>query len=181
MRRELGSRQHADDGSPAASVRSAPACAGRGPIPSDGESGPTRCDEAASDAARRWYRHHRIEPLAVDGPIRSLLGCEERVYVIRQASLVQPGRTAILGGTAGDLYVTSQRLLHVGEQTVGLDLDAIGEVVLAVDGLSVTTTDGGSVVLLVDEPRLLRVQIAAARTAHKCGRKAPARARAANG
>ena len=138
-----------------------------------------QCDEAASEAARRWYRVHRIEAMAPDCRIEPMLAAGESVYVVRRASLLDQGRAPRSACTAGDLYVTSQRLLHVGERTMGVDLDAIGEVVLTGDGLAVTTMDGGSVLLHVDEPRLLRVQIAAARTAHRCGAKAPAQRRSA--
>ena len=68
-------------------------------------------------------------------------------------------------GIAGDLYVTSHRLILVGRHTVTFDLADIADVVISGERLLLVMRDGSGVTLDVDQPRLLRVQVAAAREA----------------
>jgi hypothetical protein len=66
-------------------------------------------------------------------------------------------------GLAGDLYVTSARLVHVGRTVLEYDLGAIREAVVSAERLLLILCDGVGVAVDVARPRLLRVEIAAAR------------------
>ena len=64
----------------------------------------------------------------------------------------------------GSLYLTSQRLVHVGEASREVSLDAIQETAVSLERLLLLDlTDGSDLAIEVDQPRLLRVQLAAAR------------------
>jgi hypothetical protein len=68
-----------------------------------------------------------------------------------------------LGGT---LHLTSRRLIHVGEQVTEVPLTTIEEMALALERLLlIRLNDGLDLALEVSHPRLLRVQIAAAKAA----------------
>ena len=68
-------------------------------------------------------------------------------------------------GLAGDLYVTSRRLVLVGRYTLSFDLADIEEAMLSGERLLFVLRDGQGASLDVDRPRLLRVELAAARAA----------------
>jgi len=104
-----------------------------------------------------------MEPMGPDARVDPLLDPDETVLVTCHASLLCPREGSKASGLAGELYLTSKRLLHLGGGTMSADLDRIDEVTLRDDGLAVTRTDGDSILLGVEQPRLLRVQIAAAR------------------
>jgi hypothetical protein len=59
------------------------------------------------------------------------------------------------------LYLTSQRLVHLGQVTVTIRLDDIVETALAGERLLVTLRDAEGFSLDLDRPRLLRTEIAA--------------------
>jgi hypothetical protein len=73
-------------------------------------------------------------------------------------------------GLGGDLYVTSSRLALVGRTTLTYDLDAIRDAVVSGERLLLTLRDGAGVIVYVAQPRLLRVEIGAAR-AKRAGRR----------
>lgn len=125
-------------------------------------------DEAIAAEARIRYRADGIEPLQPDAGIRSLLGDGEIPLAVRRSAALdrrEPPRAHQALGVAGDLYVTSRRLVLVGRRTLALDLDAIADAVVAGERLQLVMRDGTCVTLDVDQPRLLRVQISAARAA----------------
>jgi hypothetical protein len=68
-------------------------------------------------------------------------------------------------GLAGDLYLTSRRLVLVGRLTLSFELDEIEEAMLAGERLLLVLRDGQGASVAVAQPRLLRVEIAAARAA----------------
>ena len=68
-------------------------------------------------------------------------------------------------GLRGDLYLTSVRLMLLGRHEVGFDLDGIDEVMVCGEQLLLVMRDGTGIALDVELPRLLRVEIAAARAA----------------
>jgi hypothetical protein len=127
-------------------------------------------DEGAARETRAACRVREIEPIAPDARIAPLVLPGEVVFAVRSSALLdrrQPpaGAAGWSGclGLAGDLYVTSTRLLLVGRTVVVYDLDEIQEVVVAGERLLLTLRDGAGVIVEVVRPRLLRVEIAAAR------------------
>jgi len=127
-------------------------------------------DEAAARDARERFRERDIEPLEPDGRIAELLAPGEDVLAVRRAALFDRREPPIGGsgrptspGLAGDLYVTSARLVLVGRTVLQYDLDAIREAVVSSERLLLTLCGGAGVTLAVDRPRLLRVEIGAAR------------------
>jgi hypothetical protein len=71
---------------------------------------------------------------------------------------------ALLKG--GTLYLTSQRLLHKGQSVREVELADITETGVALERLLlVDLADGSDLAIEIDQPRLLRVQLAAARAA----------------
>ena len=126
-------------------------------------------DEDTADAARRCYRAHGIEAVPADERIAPMLGPCERVYAVRREVRLDRRRSASAAGSAllGDLYVTSARVILVGRPTVAIDIEEIREAALSGDRLLLMMQDGTSAALDVDEPRLLRVQISAARAARR--------------
>jgi hypothetical protein len=127
-------------------------------------------DEAAAFEARERFREREIEPLEPDGRIAELLLPGEEVLAVRLAALLDRRMPSIRGsgwpafaGLAGDLYVTSSRLVLVGRTVLEYDLDAIREAVVSSERLLLTLTCGAGITLAIDRPRLLRVEIGAAR------------------
>ena len=124
-------------------------------------------DEAAADAARERYRTQPMAALDPDARIGPLLAPGERVLAVRRSAMVDR-REPVLGsdepsGLGGDLYLTSRRLVLVGRHTLSLALDDIEEAMLSGDQLLLVMRDGQGAALGVAQPRLLRVEIAAAR------------------
>lgn len=125
-----------------------------------------RADEAAADCARQRYGHEPMRDLEPDERIAPFLGPGEHPLAVRRSVAFDRRQTtppAESVGLAGDLYLTSSRLVLVGRRVVALDLTEVEEVVLAGERLLLVLVNGAGVSLDVDQPRLLRAQIAAAR------------------
>jgi hypothetical protein len=155
--------------------------ADRGAAPGAAESSPALLDadaiirraaddEAAASEARERYRDRAIEPLEPDTALAALLLPDEQVLALRRATILDrreppPGAGHGPGwpGLAGDLYVTSARLVHLGRAVLAYDLEAIRETVVAGERLLLILADGSGITLAVGRPRLLQVEIAAAR------------------
>ena len=124
-------------------------------------------DEAAANAARERLRTSPLATLVPDGHIGPLLLPGERVLAIRWSALLerrQPTpRARTTGGLVGTLYLTSRRLVLVARTSLSFGLDAIQEVMLSGDRLFIALRDGQGLTLDVSEPRLFRVELAAAR------------------
>lgn len=126
-----------------------------------------QADETAADVARERYRTQPMAALDPDARIGPLLAPGECVLAVRRSAMVDR-REPVLGsdepsGLAGDLYLTSQRLVLVGRHTLAFDLDEIEEAMLSGDQLLLVLRGGQGAALGVAQPRLLRVEIAAAR------------------
>ena len=124
-------------------------------------------DQAAADEARRRFRREGLPTLPPDARIAPLLEPDERLVALRHAALLErrepaPG-TRLTPGVAGELYVTSRRLVLVGRLTLSVELDAIADAVFSGERLLLVLRDGHGVALQVAQPRLLWVEIAAAR------------------
>jgi hypothetical protein len=126
-------------------------------------------DDASAREARVRYREYGLPTLDPDDRIAPHLGPSERVVARREAALLEvllrpDAATEEHDGSiaGGDLYVTTARLLHVGRSLIAIELEAIEEMALAAERLLLTIRDRGGIGLDAGEPRLLRVQIAAA-------------------
>ncbi len=78
----------------------------------------------------------------------------------RHAILKAPGGDAALG-YGGTLYLTSRRLIHLGQVVMTVRLTDIVESSLAGERLLLTLRDGEGLALDLDRPRLLRAEMAA--------------------
>jgi hypothetical protein len=126
-------------------------------------------DEAAASEARIRYREHGVEPLEPDERIRTQLAPGEQVIAVRRFVALDRRQTSAeapaIDSLRGDLYVTSARLVHVGPRILTFELDDIEDAALAGERVLLLLRDGLSVAIEADRPRLLRVQVAAARAA----------------
>jgi hypothetical protein len=126
-------------------------------------------DETAALEARERYRDQQMAPLEPDPRISGFLVPGEEIIAVRRSVLLDrrepsPGaRCPQHPGLSGDLYVTSTRLLHIGRTVIEYDLAAIREADVSAEHLLLVLSDGAGMILDVDRPRLLRVEIAAAR------------------
>lgn len=98
-----------------------------------------------------------IEP---DEAIRPQLAAGERVHALRRHAILKaPGGEGALG-YGGTLYLTSRRLIHLGQVVVSVNVADIEESSLAGERLLLTLREGEGMSLEVDRPRLLRAVLA---------------------
>lgn len=118
-------------------------------------------DEEAAAAARDRFRIGQIPAIEVDDAIRPHLASGERVHALRSHAMLNgPGVDRALG-SGGTLYLTSRRLVHLGQMVVSVSLVDLEESSLAGERLLLTLRGGEGLTLDVDRPRLLRAEIAA--------------------
>jgi hypothetical protein len=116
-----------------------------------------------------------IEP---DAAIAPLLCPGEHVHALRRGVMFelrepQDGSSANRCG-AGDLYLTSRRIVVLSRPLLDVELESIREIGLAGDRLLLTLADGSGVCLVTTGPRLLRVEISASRERVRQARDAKA-------
>ena len=119
-------------------------------------------DEAA--AVEVWDRLHAapLPTIAPDDAIGPHLAEAELVHGLRSRAILKaPGDDRALG-YGGTLYLTSRRLVHIGQVMVNVQLTDIVETSLAGERLLITLRVGEGLVLDVDRPRQLHTEIAAA-------------------
>lgn len=135
-----------------------------------------RRDEAAAADAREHLRALGVEVIPADARVKPLLAPGEVVHAFRCSTLLDRCQVAAPLDSAlqGDLYVTSARIIHLGRELVAYRTEDIREVALSGDRLLLLMNDGLSVALVVDRPRLLCVEIAAARAGRRSGARASA-------
>jgi hypothetical protein len=136
----------------------------------------SNADRAEADLARARYHSASMDTLEPDEAITPVLCPGERVLAVRR-SVVLEFRELLAGSTvdgcrAGDLYLTSRRLLVQAHPVLSVELERIEEIVVAGNQLLLTLVDGSGVRLVVTGPRLLRVQISAARERARMARNA---------
>lgn len=126
-------------------------------------------DEEAARGARERYRTEGLPNLAADGVVGPLLAESERVLDWRaQAGLSRVSEhTHAVARHDGPLYVTSERLVHLGESITSVPLAEIEELAMADDRILITISNSRGLMLDVEGPRQLRVLLTAARTAHR--------------
>lgn len=119
-------------------------------------------DETEAVATRDRLRDAPLPVLEADEEIAGLLAQGEIVHGLRRSAILRaPGDDRALG-YGGTLYVTSHRLIHLGQVTVNVPLSNILETELAGERLLITLREGEGISLDVDRPRVLRVEIGAA-------------------
>ncbi len=151
----------------------------------------TAADEADAIQARERYRSAGLEAIEPDPEIRARLGPNEELVEMRPGAMVGRALLAGVGGAAGEggagtapsaahdvvellsgrLYLTTARLVLLVRPTADGPPDAelsvgladIEELACVGERLLVTLADGTGLTIDAGRPRLLRVQIAAAR------------------
>ena len=119
-------------------------------------------DAAAARDARNRLRTSPIPAIEADGQIAPHLLPGEVVHGLRSRAILRaPGGDEALG-YGGTLYLTSRRLVHVGQVIVTVQLTDIMESSLAGERILLSLRGGEGLTLDLDRPRLLRAEIAAA-------------------
>lgn len=124
----------------------------------------TEADEAAAAAARAHYETESLPTLGVEDDVAQELRGDEALHARRSSAMLNRlDGAGTLPGYAGTLYLTSRRLIHIGQVTFAVPLTQIEEVSIVGERLLLTLSSGEGVSLDVAEPRLLRVMIGVAR------------------
>lgn len=128
-------------------------------------------DEAAAHEARLTYQVQGLPAIQADGA-GVFLQPGETLHAVHGSALLedaeQTDRAAHPRG--GTLYLTSERLVHTGVASSELSLAAIEEMGIGLERLVlIRLRDGSDMAIEVDQPRLLRVQLAAAIAAQRAG------------
>ena len=119
-------------------------------------------DEAQAAAARERFRTDALPALDPDEVVRPHLAEGELVHALRTHAILRaPGGDSALG-YGGTLYLTSRRLVHLGQVVVTVQLTDIVETSLAGERLLLSLRQGEGISLDVDRPRLLRAEMAQA-------------------
>jgi hypothetical protein len=127
-------------------------------------------DEAAADQARLGLHLRNTVRPDPDDLIRPVMGPDEELVAVRRSALMQVSSSPelpVASPVVVDVYVTSRRLVLLGPETLAIDLATVDEAVVSRDRLLLVLCDGVGLALEVDWPRLLRVEIAAARAARR--------------
>jgi hypothetical protein len=125
-------------------------------------------DETQAHEARLRYQAEGLPQVEADERLSALSRTDETAHAIHTSAVLERGSpngdgANLVGGT---LYVTSQRVIHVAEETTEVGLGEIEEMAIALERLLlIRLRDGLDLALDVAHPRLLRVQIAAAMAA----------------
>ena len=121
-------------------------------------------DEAAADSERERLTREPLPNLADGIESRVRLRPGEVVHAIRQAALLEDGQGQLPQG--GILYLTSRRIVHAAQEVREILLADIAETAVSLERLLlIDLADGSDLAIEVDQPRLLRAQLAAARVA----------------
>ena len=127
-------------------------------------------DQAAADEARLRFRRQGVALLDPDEHIRPLLEPGEQIVAVRRSAVMYRPQNPEQDASTQievDVYVTSRRLILVGPELRVFDLATVDEAVVSHERLLLVLCDGVGLALEVSWPRLLRVEIAAARSARR--------------
>lgn len=126
-----------------------------------------RADEAAADEARARYLVEPLRPLDVFPALAPHLQTGEQPLIVRRNVLIEMPLEGAGEGRRlrGDLCITDRRLLMLDHELVeAIDLATIIEIGVVGDRtLQVSVSTGRGIAIDLDQPRLFRVQIQAAR------------------
>ncbi|MDQ4035545.1 MAG: hypothetical protein M3153_06410 [Chloroflexota bacterium] len=118
-------------------------------------------DEAAASLARDEFMASPVPVIEPDETISSHLNPGELVHGLRRHAILRaPGDDRALG-YGGTLYLTSRRLIHLGQVIVTVRLTDIVESSLAGERLLLSLQGGEGLAIDLDRPRLLRAEMAA--------------------
>ena len=122
-------------------------------------------DEVAAAQARQAYEVGGLPAIEPDEAARANLPPGELLHAVRAGALLEAHifseQDSLPRG--GTLYLTSGRLVHVGAETTELPLSEIEDATVALERLVlIRLRDGSDLAIEVDQPRLLRVQLATA-------------------
>ena len=118
-------------------------------------------DEAAARLARDSFLVMPVPDIEPDDNVAPHLHEGELVHALRRHAILKaPGGDAALG-YGGTLYLTSRRLVHLGQVVMTVRLTDVVESSLAGERLLLTLRDGEGLALELDRPRLLRAEMAA--------------------
>jgi hypothetical protein len=137
----------------------------------DRPSHPEPVDHASADEARRRLRAQGIVAIEPDERIGVMLAPGERVVAVRHAVSVERRKDVRDPELAlrGDLYVTTTRIVCLGQNSFDVPLAEVREAVVAGDALRLIIGDGRGLEVRTDDPALLRVEISAVREAARLG------------
>jgi len=127
-------------------------------------------DEAAADEARQAYQAQGLPALEAHGAAGAFLQPGEILHAVHGSALLEDAgwTESAAQPRGGTLHLTSERLIHTGVESSELSLAAIDEMGIALERLVlIRLQDGSDLAIEVDQPRLLRVQLAAAIAAHR--------------
>lgn len=125
-------------------------------------------DEMQANEARQRYQSDGLPQLDADGRLAPMRRDDETLHAIHPGAMLEHGSSGnngahLIGGT---LYLTSQRLVHLAEETTEVPLGDVEEMAIALERLLLIRLRGElDLAIDVAHPRLLRVQIAAAKAA----------------
>jgi hypothetical protein len=130
-------------------------------------------DETLAAAARTRFRTDGMVGIEPDRQMRSALGPDEQLLAVRQAAGVERLIDGVRSMLSGPLAITNSRLLVIDGQPVTLaSFDELDDVTLVTDRLLVMLTSGVGLTIDAVNPRLLRVELAAARARWSDGQPA---------
>jgi hypothetical protein len=135
------------------------------PAQADRSAAAALTDEAAANAARARYVTDGLPQIDGAFPADEAALDGERLHAIHRHAVLErtSGRAVDPLPSGGTLYLTSVRLLHLATDRTEIALGSIDEMGLALERLVlIRLSDGSDLALEVDQPRLLRVQMAAA-------------------
>jgi hypothetical protein len=118
-------------------------------------------DEAAAREARDRFSLSPVPIIEADERVAPHLHPGELVHGLRQHAILRGPGDHRAHGYGGTLYLTSRRLVHLGQVNVTVQLTDIVETSLAGERLLLALRDGEGLILDLDRPRLLRAEMAA--------------------
>ena len=118
-------------------------------------------DEADATDARDRYRAAPMPAIEPDAAIAGQLGQDEALHSFRRSAILRVPGGDRAHGYGGTLYLTSRRLVHMGQVMVTVQLTDIVETSLAGERLLLALRNGEGMAFDLDRPRLLRAEIAA--------------------
>ena len=123
-------------------------------------------DEEAASRARARYRTG-IPVVEPDAMLAPHLSHDETVFDYRALATVSAidGATSSAPKAGGVLFVTDQRLIHVGEQTTSVHLSDVIELTVTDSTLLINLANSSGLVVELRQPRRLRVLLLAAKAA----------------
>jgi hypothetical protein len=122
-------------------------------------------DRTEAAAARIRYRAVGLIPISPDPGLAEALARGEWLVARRPSVRIDRRHHGEALRPCGDLYVTSERVLVLGRGSISIPLDDIEDAALLGEALVLFLCSGNTVTVETNRPRLLRVQIAAARAA----------------